>query len=73
MCCIKKKLYLHCFKANAIPDGAAVYVVLLIRMHVENVHDLVGLDGALEEEDEKGTGAANLQVGGHKARNCFVN
>lgn len=63
-CFGKKVLYLQGFKANVITDGAVLHMVLLIRMHVEKVHNLVGLDSAFQEEDKKSASPANLQVVG---------
>lgn len=59
---LKRCLYLQGFKANMISDGAVLHVVLLIRMHVKKVHHFVGLNSAFQEEDEKSTCPANLQV-----------
>lgn len=50
------------FKANIISNRAALCVVLLIRMHVKKVDHLVGLNSALQEEDEKSTRSAYLQI-----------
>lgn len=55
-----------------ISDGAVLHVVLLVRMHVKEVHGLVGLDRALQEEDEEGTRPAHLQVIGKQASDGFV-
>lgn len=57
-----QQLYLQGFEANMISDGAVLHVVLLIRMHVEEIHHLVGLNSAFQEEDKKSTRPANLQV-----------
>lgn len=72
MICLKKLLYLKGFKANIIRDGAVLRVVLLIRMHVKQVHHLVSLNSAFEEEDEKSTRPGDLQVIGQQAGNGFV-
>lgn len=67
-----KVLYLQGFKADVISDGAVLYVVLLVRMHVEQVHHLVGVNRAFQEEDKKSTCPANLQIIGQQAGNGFV-
>lgn len=56
--------YLQHFKANIISDGAVLHVVLLIGMHVQQVHDFVGLHSAFQEEDEESARPAHLQVVG---------
>lgn len=65
-------LYLQGFEANVIPDGAVLHLVLLIRMHVKKVQQLVGLNGAFEEEDQKGARPGNLQVIGEQDGDGFV-
>jgi len=65
-------LYLQGFKANVISDGAVLYVVILIRMHVKKVHQLVGLNSAFEEEDQKSARPGNLKVIGEQAGDGFV-
>lgn len=57
---IKKVFHLKSFKANMISDGAELHMVLLIRMHVKQVHNLVGLNSAFHEEDKESTSPANL-------------
>lgn len=65
-------LYLQRLEANVVSDWAVLGVILLIRMHVKEVHHLVGLDGALQEEDEKSARPAHLQVVGQQAGDGFV-
>lgn len=55
-----------------ISDGAVLHVVLLVRMHIKEVDRLVGLDRALQEEDEESTCSAHLQVVGKQASDGFV-
>lgn len=65
-------IHLQRLKSNVVSDGAVLHVVLLVRMHIEEVHGLVGLDRALQEEDEEGARPAHLQVVGKQASDGFV-
>lgn len=47
-------------------------MVSLIWMHVKKVCSLVGFNGAFQEEDQKSTCPANLQVVWYQASNSFV-
>lgn len=65
-------IYLQGLKANVIPYWAVIHVVLLIRVQIQKVHHLVGLDGALQEEDEQSAGAADVQIAGQQAGDGFI-
>lgn len=47
-------------------------MVLLVGVHVQHVHPLVGFNGTFKEEDEKSTCPANLQIIGQQAGEGFV-
>lgn len=61
---LKKALYLQGFKANVIANGTGLCMILLIRVCVEKVDHLVGLNGAFQEEDQESTCPAHLQIVG---------
>lgn len=55
-----------------VSNRAVIQVEILIWMHVKKVCSLVGLNGAFQEEDQKSTCPANLQVIWQQVSNSFV-